>query len=91
MGGAVKMTNIQPTTLLLIFSIALYASSRSWDAFAICAYILYGDIGNDTELKCPSADDELLASTNSSNMKITSNPVIEMPPILPDVKITPVD
>ncbi|PKY57417.1 hypothetical protein RhiirA4_509894, partial [Rhizophagus irregularis] len=86
-----KATNIQPTTLSLIFSIALYASSRSWDNFATRAYTLYGDMGDDTESECPSADDELFVSTSSSNVKISPNPVIETPPILPDVKMTPVD
>ncbi|PKY56350.1 hypothetical protein RhiirA4_428188 [Rhizophagus irregularis] len=38
-------TNIQPTTLSLIFSIALYASSRSWDYFATRAYTKFGDMG----------------------------------------------
>ncbi|EXX74952.1 hypothetical protein GLOIN_2v1820645 [Rhizophagus irregularis DAOM 181602=DAOM 197198] len=45
-------TNIQPTTLSLLFSIALYALSRSWDNFATCAYTRFGDMG-DSELECP--------------------------------------
>ncbi|PKY61523.1 hypothetical protein RhiirA4_522631, partial [Rhizophagus irregularis] len=72
-----KATNIQPTTLSLIFSIALLASSRAWDNFSTRAYTLYGDMGDDTESECPSADDELFTSTSSSNTKKT-------PPILPD-------
>ncbi|PKC15189.1 hypothetical protein RhiirA5_408516 [Rhizophagus irregularis] len=50
-------------------------ASKSWDKFATNAYTLYGDMGN----------------TSSSNMKTTPNPVLEMPPILPDVEMTPVD
>ncbi|CAB4439623.1 unnamed protein product [Rhizophagus irregularis] len=38
-----------------------------------------------------STDDELFVSTSSSNVKTTPNPVLEMPPILPDVEMTPVD
>ncbi|CAB4437128.1 unnamed protein product [Rhizophagus irregularis] len=86
-----KATNIQPTTLALIFSIALYTSSRSWDYFAARAYRVYGDMGDDTESECPSESDELFASTSSSNVNTTPNPVLETPPILPDVEMTPVD
>jgi hypothetical protein len=49
-----KVTNIQPTTLSLLFTIAVYVSSRSWDSFAACAYHLYGDMGDDTESEGPS-------------------------------------
>ncbi|PKK42770.1 hypothetical protein RhiirC2_804419 [Rhizophagus irregularis] len=38
-----------------------------------------------------TADDELFTSTSSSNTKTTPNPVLEMPPILPNVEMTPVD
>ncbi|PKY53870.1 hypothetical protein RhiirA4_472318, partial [Rhizophagus irregularis] len=69
-----KETNIQPTTLSLIFSIALYASFRSWDNFATHAYQVYGDMGDDTESECPSVNDELFVSTSSSNLKSTPNP-----------------
>ncbi|CAB4422548.1 unnamed protein product [Rhizophagus irregularis] len=79
----VAVTNIQPTTLLLIFSIALYASSRSWDFFAIRAYTRFGDIG-DSESECPSAEDEF-GSTYISMPKTTPKPVLATPPILPDV------
>ena len=48
-------------------------------------------MGNDTESEGPSVDDELFASTSSSNINTTPNPVLEMPPILPDVEMTPVD
>ncbi|PKY62507.1 hypothetical protein RhiirA4_432580, partial [Rhizophagus irregularis] len=79
-----KATNIQPTTLSLLFTIAVYVSSRSWDSFAARAYRLYGDMGDDTESEGPSVDDELFTSTSSSNVNTTPNPVLETPPILPD-------
>ncbi|PKY62907.1 hypothetical protein RhiirA4_490310 [Rhizophagus irregularis] len=86
-----KATNIQPTTLSLIFSIAIYVLFRSWDNFATRAYQVYGDMGDDTESEGPSEDDELFTPTSSSYSKTTPNPVLVMPPILPDVEMTPVD
>ncbi|GBC41887.2 hypothetical protein GLOIN_2v1820645 [Rhizophagus irregularis DAOM 181602=DAOM 197198] len=53
----VAATNIQPSNFSLIFSIALYASSRSWDYFATRAYTRFGDMG-DSESECPSANDD---------------------------------
>ncbi|PKY60697.1 hypothetical protein RhiirA4_484673, partial [Rhizophagus irregularis] len=44
-----KATNIQPTTLSLLFTIAVYVSSRLWDSF-----------GDDTESDNPSVDEHLL-------------------------------
>jgi hypothetical protein len=41
-----QATNIQPTTLLLIFYIALYVSSRSWETFATKYYLTFGDMGD---------------------------------------------
>ncbi|PKY36126.1 hypothetical protein RhiirB3_507153 [Rhizophagus irregularis] len=58
--------NIQPSTLSLIFSIALYASSR------------FGDMG-DSESECLSADDEF-GSTFLSTPKTTPKPVHVSPP-----------
>ncbi|PKB96477.1 hypothetical protein RhiirA5_434772 [Rhizophagus irregularis] len=83
------VTNIQPTTLSLLFSIALYVLSRLWDDFASRAYTNYGDMG-DSESECPSADDEF-GSTFLSTPKTTPKPVHVTPPILPDVEMTPVD
>ncbi|CAB4429760.1 unnamed protein product [Rhizophagus irregularis] len=40
-----QATKIQPTTLSLIFSIALYVSSRSWETFATKYYMTFGDMG----------------------------------------------
>ncbi|PKC00937.1 hypothetical protein RhiirA5_504895 [Rhizophagus irregularis] len=68
-----------------------FSIQAQWDKFATCAYTLYGDMGVDTELEYLSADDELFTSTSSSNMKTTPNPVLETPPILPDVEMTPID
>ncbi|CAB4417821.1 unnamed protein product [Rhizophagus irregularis] len=68
-------TNIQPTTLSLLFSIALYASSRSWDCFATRAYTKFGDMG-DSESECPSAEDEFgstFLSTPKTTPKTSSN------------------
>ncbi|PKY39094.1 hypothetical protein RhiirA4_452232 [Rhizophagus irregularis] len=70
-------TNIQPTTLSQIFSIALYASSRSWDYFATRAYTKFGDMG-DSESECPSANDEF-GSTYISMPKTTPKPVLATP------------
>ena len=39
-----QATNIQPTTLSLIFSIALYAASRSWDNFNTQFLTEFGDL-----------------------------------------------
>ncbi|CAB4439622.1 unnamed protein product [Rhizophagus irregularis] len=86
-----KATNIQPTTLSLIFSIAIYISSMSWDNFATRAYQVYGDMGDNTESEGPSDNDELFTSTSSSYSKTTPNPVDDTPPVLPDVEMTPVD
>ncbi|GBC22252.1 hypothetical protein GLOIN_2v1824252 [Rhizophagus irregularis DAOM 181602=DAOM 197198] len=47
--------------------------------------------GDDTKSECPSTDDKLFTSTSSSNTKTTQNPVLETPPILPDVEMTSVN
>ncbi|GBC11997.2 hypothetical protein GLOIN_2v1871772 [Rhizophagus irregularis DAOM 181602=DAOM 197198] len=44
-----QVTNIQPTTLSLIFSIALYAASKSWDNFSTQFYCNFGDTGDDDD------------------------------------------
>ncbi|CAB4410482.1 unnamed protein product [Rhizophagus irregularis] len=86
-----KATNISPTTLSLIFSIAVSVASRSWDNFATRAYQVYGDMGDDTESEGSSVNDELFTPTRSSYTKTTPNPVLVTPPVLPDVEMTPVD
>ncbi|PKC01280.1 hypothetical protein RhiirA5_426965 [Rhizophagus irregularis] len=60
--------------LVKMFGKSLYALSRSWDNFATCAYTLYGDMDEDTELECPSINNDLFTSTSSSNTKTTPNP-----------------
>ncbi|PKK58607.1 hypothetical protein RhiirC2_871503 [Rhizophagus irregularis] len=42
-----RSLNIQPTTLSLIFSIALSAASRSWDNFTTHFYMEFGDMGDE--------------------------------------------
>ncbi|GBC52217.2 hypothetical protein GLOIN_2v1773466 [Rhizophagus irregularis DAOM 181602=DAOM 197198] len=44
-----QATNIQPTTLSLIFSIALYAASKSWDNFSTRFHMRFGDTGVDDD------------------------------------------
>ncbi|GBC33215.2 hypothetical protein GLOIN_2v1846618 [Rhizophagus irregularis DAOM 181602=DAOM 197198] len=44
-----QATNIQPTTLSLIFSIALYAASESWVNFTTQFYLNFGDTGDDDD------------------------------------------
>ncbi|PKY55884.1 hypothetical protein RhiirA4_475703 [Rhizophagus irregularis] len=72
------VTNIQPTTLSLLFSIALYASYRSWDNFATCAI----------------ANMVIWVTQNRNVPSLLTNLVIKSEnytTILPDVEITPVD
>ncbi|CAB4423744.1 unnamed protein product [Rhizophagus irregularis] len=71
--------------------LAVSVSSRSWDNFATRAYQVYGDMGDDTESEGSSANDKMFTPTSSSYSKTTPNPVLETPPILPDVEMTPVD
>ncbi|PKC00895.1 hypothetical protein RhiirA5_382142 [Rhizophagus irregularis] len=60
--------NIQPTTLSLIFFIALYVSSRSWNTFAIKYYMTFGDMGEIYE----SFENGLDTSNNQSQNRITN-------------------
>ncbi|PKY37200.1 hypothetical protein RhiirB3_461852, partial [Rhizophagus irregularis] len=85
-----RSLNIQPTTLSLIFSIALSAASRSWDNFTTHFYMEFGDMGDevDPNLFDKSEDDEWNAAELGSQLSElgvqTPNPVLETPPILPD-------
>uniref|UniRef100_U9THF1 Uncharacterized protein n=1 Tax=Rhizophagus irregularis (strain DAOM 181602 / DAOM 197198 / MUCL 43194) TaxID=747089 RepID=U9THF1_RHIID len=94
-----QATNIQPTTLSLIFSIALYAASRSWDNFSTQFFRDIGDVkydegvtddGLDESSEDESDEDEDELMVNKLGLQ-TPIPVVEMPPILPDMEITPVD
>ncbi|CAB4410476.1 unnamed protein product [Rhizophagus irregularis] len=92
MGDLVRNPNNAEDFLQFISSTGYgQSSTSSRNSFAARAYHLYGDMGDDTESECPSVDDELFTSTSSSNVKTTPNPVLETPPILPDVEMTPVD
>ncbi|PKY63092.1 hypothetical protein RhiirA4_490959 [Rhizophagus irregularis] len=95
-----QVTNIQPTTLSLLFSTALYVSSRSWEHFATKYYITFGDMG---DLEGSDTDDDLgetsaqvldkdeihrIIDAKLSNLGLqTPNPVLDTPPILPDVGV----
>ncbi|PKK61461.1 hypothetical protein RhiirC2_791766 [Rhizophagus irregularis] len=91
-----RSLNIQPTTLSLIFSIALSAASRSWDNFTTHFYMEFGDMGDevDSDFFDESDDEwneaELGSRLNELRLQ-TPNPVLETPPILPDVEMTPAD
>ncbi|EXX73431.1 hypothetical protein RirG_060400 [Rhizophagus irregularis DAOM 197198w] len=91
-----RSLNIQPTTLSLIFSIALSAASRSWDNFTTHFYMEFGNMGDEVEPDFfDESDDERneaeLGSRLSELYSQTPNPVLEMPPTLPDVEMTSVD
>ncbi|CAB4429772.1 unnamed protein product [Rhizophagus irregularis] len=98
-----RATNIQPTTLSLIFSIAFYSAFRSWKNFASQFLTEFGDIydGSDDMLDESSDDepdedeDEDLGNLSQEDLllkgfQMPPNPVLEMPPILPDIVMTPV-
>ncbi|CAB4422565.1 unnamed protein product [Rhizophagus irregularis] len=102
-----QATNIQPTTLSLIFSIAFYAASRSWDNFSSQFLSEFGDIydGSDDEddmldessVDEPDVDDDLGNFSEEDLLKLgfqippPPKPAIVTPPILPDIVMTPVD
>ncbi|CAB4421411.1 unnamed protein product [Rhizophagus irregularis] len=99
-----QATNIQPTTLSLIFSIAFYAASRSWDNFSSHFLSEFGNIynGSDDMLDESSEDepdeDEDLGNLSQEDLLSRGlqtppppKPVIVMPPTLPDIVMTPVD
>ncbi|EXX66795.1 hypothetical protein RhiirA5_431440 [Rhizophagus irregularis] len=94
-----QATNIHPTTLSLIFSIALYISFRSWETFATKYYMTFGDMG-DVAYDEGVTDDGLDGSSENEPDKDEDdlilglqlpNPVVNTPPILPDVEITSAD
>ncbi|PKY30912.1 hypothetical protein RhiirB3_448227, partial [Rhizophagus irregularis] len=87
-----QATNIQPTTLSLIFSIALYSASRSWDNF------LPNTI---TNLAIRDIDDYLMDASPFLEQDVDDlirqgfqkppNPVPIKLPSMPDIVMTPVD
>ncbi|PKY61151.1 hypothetical protein RhiirA4_485742, partial [Rhizophagus irregularis] len=88
-----QASNMQPATLLLIYSIALYTASRAWDEFSSQFFKNFGDMGpagnsDDDE----SLDDEHDEDEDDLILGLqTPNPVDDTPPVLPDVEMTPVD
>ncbi|PKK63226.1 hypothetical protein RhiirC2_717126 [Rhizophagus irregularis] len=91
-----RFLNIQPTTLSLIFSIALSAASRLWNNFTTHFYMEFGDMGDEVDPEFfDESDEERNNAELGSQLKElrlqTPNPVLEMPPILPDVEMTPAD
>ncbi|CAB4404638.1 unnamed protein product [Rhizophagus irregularis] len=90
-----QSTNIQPTTLSLIFSIALYVSSRSWDNFATQFFFEFSDMGHfnsENELDFISdTENEDEPDLGEQSVLQTPNSVVDTPPVLPDVEMTPVD
>ncbi|PKK59381.1 hypothetical protein RhiirC2_794911 [Rhizophagus irregularis] len=75
-----QATNIKPTTLSLIFSIALYISFRSWETLRP-----NNGLDRSSENEPDEDEDDLILGLQSPN------PVVDTSPILPDVKITPAD
>ncbi|PKY60050.1 hypothetical protein RhiirA4_483310 [Rhizophagus irregularis] len=90
-----QATNIQPTTLSLIFSIAFYAASMCWENFASQFLTEFGDIYEGSyDMLDESSDDEIgkdeddLSINTPIGLKIPPNPVLDTPPILPDIVMT---
>ncbi|PKY46857.1 hypothetical protein RhiirA4_461846 [Rhizophagus irregularis] len=96
-----QATNIQPTTLSLIFSIALYAASRSWDNFSSHFYSKFGDLGSDDDDDDADTDDYLMDESPlleldeddllRQGFQMPPNPVPIKLPSMPDIVMTPVD
>ncbi|PKB97628.1 hypothetical protein RhiirA5_432777, partial [Rhizophagus irregularis] len=99
-----QATNIQPTTLLLIFSIALYAASKSWDNFSTQFYLNFGDTGDDDDDEDDNSqdtDDYLMDASPFLEQDVDDlirqgfqkppNPVPIKLPSMPDIVMTPVD
>ncbi|PKB91707.1 hypothetical protein RhiirA5_447903, partial [Rhizophagus irregularis] len=96
--------NIQPTTLSLIFSIAQYAASRSWDNFSAQFLCNFGDMGDDDDDDDDGSQntddylmDELFPLGPDDDDLIRQgfqkppNPVPIKLPSMPDIVMTPVD
>ncbi|RGB43656.1 hypothetical protein C1646_661384 [Rhizophagus diaphanus] len=91
-----QATNIQLTTLSLIFSIALYVSSSSWDTFMHHFYAEFGDMGDDDDTDDDvddSSEDEIDTGDLDQMIidlgKQTPNTASDKPPVLPDKKMAP--
>ncbi|GBC48951.2 hypothetical protein GLOIN_2v1871772 [Rhizophagus irregularis DAOM 181602=DAOM 197198] len=99
-----QATNIQPTTLSLIFSIALYSASKSWDNFSTQFYLNFGDTGNDDDDDddgSQDTDDYLMDESFPlepdeeellrRGFQMPPKPVPIKLPSMPDIVMTPVD
>ncbi|PKC50594.1 hypothetical protein RhiirA1_485881, partial [Rhizophagus irregularis] len=99
-----QATNIQPTTLSLIFSIALYAASKSWDNFSTQFYCNFGDTGDDDDDDddgSQNTDDYLMDESYPlepdvdellrQGFQMPPNPVPIKLPSMPDIVMPPVD
>ncbi|RGB37424.1 hypothetical protein C1646_781423 [Rhizophagus diaphanus] len=93
-----QATNIQPTTLSLIFSIVFYVSSSSWDTFMHHFYATFRDMGDvdDTNDEVDESSENAIDTGDSDQMivdlgKQTPNTVSDKPPVLPDKEMAPVD
>ncbi|CAB4417208.1 unnamed protein product [Rhizophagus irregularis] len=88
-----QATNIQPTTLGLIHSIALYVSSKSWENFQAHFFLKFGDMGDDvSDDYGDSSEDDLVTDAEVARrlskefrLQTPPKPVVVTPPILPDV------
>ncbi|PKY57995.1 hypothetical protein RhiirA4_479506 [Rhizophagus irregularis] len=88
-----QATNIQPTTLALIHSIALYVSSKSWENFQAHFFLKFGDMGDDvSDDYGDSSEDDLVTDAEVARrlskefrLQTPPKPVVVTPPILPDV------
>ncbi|GBC21264.1 hypothetical protein GLOIN_2v1871772 [Rhizophagus irregularis DAOM 181602=DAOM 197198] len=99
-----QATNIQPTTLSLIFSIALFAASKSWDNFSTQFYLNFGDTGDDDDDDdngSQNTDDYLMDESYPlepdvdellrQGFQMPPNPVPIKLPSMPDIVMPPVD
>ncbi|RGB30910.1 hypothetical protein C1646_793010 [Rhizophagus diaphanus] len=86
-----QTTNIQPTTLSLLFSMAFYMSSLSWDSFMHHYYATFGDMGDekDTDDEFDESSEDEIDTGDSDQIiidlgKQTPNTASDKPPVLPD-------
>ena len=88
-----QASNIQPTTLSLLWSVALYASSKAWYDFQSQYYRHFGDMGpvdsdDDDESQYDGLDSD---EDNKMSRPQTPYSVDDKSPILPDIVMIPVN